>query len=528
MACSPAAHRYWTAYERQGRHAAACLVSAAGVAGRPRLARGRADSKITGNEGIGVTQPAHRDRLDGPWTEAGQRGQSGPGLRPVAAGAQVHRSAGQRRRQRGEGGPAGAGQGQRGRVDRGQRGRAGEQPGQAARGIVHRLAVRRGQPARMRPGRRGRHLLAEHRADGEFRRVDGARHPAAGGLGHQRGEHRIAAEQITDRHRVGIQVQQPPAPADRDGQVPQVGQGQLAGDVLGPGPQADDAMGVRQPQRPPVAAVPPFLHPGHRGRGEMAEQVVRAERQPERQPERQHAGGGGRLPAAGPAAQLGRGQREHLAHGVVEGPDAGEAGREGHIGHRQRARLDQQPRRLRPLRPGQRQRPGTEFGPQLAFHLADAVAEPGGQPRHAAGIDDPVGDQPHGPGDQVRALVPQRGPGGGVRPAPLAGPEAGLLRGRRTRIEPHVLRLGRHHRAARPAVDPGGDDSRVEPAVEAGVLRLDGPHAALGIVMHPPSIGPRDGPGLAKMRHGRGRGRAAGVMSQNRYPAGTITRVAPP
>ena len=32
IACSPVAHRYWTAYERQGRHAAACLVSAAGVA----------------------------------------------------------------------------------------------------------------------------------------------------------------------------------------------------------------------------------------------------------------------------------------------------------------------------------------------------------------------------------------------------------------------------------------------------------------------------------------------------------------
>ena len=49
-----------------------------------------------------------------------------------------------------------------------------------------------------------------------------------------------ADSSVADRHRVGVQVEQPAAAADRGGQVAQVGQGQLAADVLGPGPQRHD------------------------------------------------------------------------------------------------------------------------------------------------------------------------------------------------------------------------------------------------------------------------------------------------
>ena len=56
--------------------------------------------------------------------------------------------------------------------------------------------------------------------------VRGTRRP--GRLGHQRREHRVRGEQVADRHRVGVQVEQPAAAADRDGQVAQVGQRQLA------------------------------------------------------------------------------------------------------------------------------------------------------------------------------------------------------------------------------------------------------------------------------------------------------------
>ena len=57
----------------------------------------------------------------------------------------------------------------------------------------------------------------------------------------------------------------------------------------GGGPQRDDAVAVRQPQRAPVRAVAPFLDAGHAGRGEVAEQVVRAQRRAERQPQRERA-----------------------------------------------------------------------------------------------------------------------------------------------------------------------------------------------------------------------------------------------
>ena len=130
-----------------------------------------------------------------------------------------------------------------------------------------------------------------------------------------------------------------------------------------------------------------------------------------------------------------------------------------------------------------------------------AVAEPGGEPRHALAVDDAVRDEPHGPGDGVRAGVPLRGAGAGVGPAPLAGPETGLLAGGGARVEGHVPRLGRHDRAARAAVDPGGQDRGEEPAVEAGVLRLHGPYAALGVGVHAPSIGHAGAGRLAEIRH---------------------------
>ena len=153
----------------------------------------------------------------------------------------------------------------------------------------------------------------------------------------------------------------------------------------------------------------------------------------------------GRPPASrrGPAAQLGRRHREDLEHRVVEGPDAREAGREGDVAHRQGRRLDQQPGGLGPLRPGQCQRAGPELGEQLPLDLPDAVAELGGQSGDPRAVDDPVGDEPHRPGDQVGALVPLRRPRARVGPASLAGAEAGLLRGGGTGEEAHVLRLGR-------------------------------------------------------------------------------------
>ncbi len=239
------------------------------------------------------------------------------------------------------------------------------------------------------------------------------------------------------------------------------------------------------------------FHAGHGGGGEVAEEVVRAQRGAEGQPEAEHAGRGGPVAAAGAPAQLRRGEDEDLPHGLVEPADAGKAGGEGDLGHRQLAGLDQQPGGLRALCAGQCERAGAEFGQELALDLSGAVAEPGGQAGDALAVHHAVGDQPHGPGDEVGALVPLRGAGAGVRAAALAGAEPGLLGGE-ARVERHVLDLGRHHRAARAAVDAGGEHGGEEPAVEAGVLGLDGSHAPVEVRVHAPSIAGAHGWGSRK------------------------------
>jgi hypothetical protein len=262
--------------------------------------------------------------------------------------------------------------------------------------------------------------------------------------------------------------------------------------------QGDDPVAVRQAQGPPVGAITPFLDPGDGGGGEMAEEVVRPQWAAEGQANRhaplrgrpgEMAHPGGRA-AGGQTAQLRRRQGEDVADGVVELADTRESGRRRHLAERQRGGFDEQAGGLGPLGPGQGQGAGAELGRQCPLDLPAAVVELSGQTGHTLPVHEPVGDQPHGPGHQVGALIPLGRARGGVGAAPLAGPEAALLRGGRARVEAHVLGLGRHHGATRTAVDPGGDDGREEPPVEAGILRLHGPYASLDVGVHNPIIDP--------------------------------------
>ncbi|CAM5613722.1 hypothetical protein STENM223S_07129 [Streptomyces tendae] len=257
--------------------------------------------------------------------------------------------------------------------------------------------------------------------------------------------------------------------------------------------EGHDAVTVREAQGAAVRAVAPLLHAGYGGGGEVAEEVVGVERGAEGEAEGEGAGaragrgaggGAGDAVPGGAGAQFARGERVDLADRVVEGADGGEPGREGDVGHGQRGGLDQQPGGLRALRPGEGEGARAQFGEELALDLAGAVAEAGGEAGDALPVHDSVGDQPHGAGGEVGPPVPLGGAGAGVRAAALAGPEPGLLAGRRARVERHVAGFGRHHRAAGPAVDAGGQDGREEPAVEARVLRLHGAHAALGVGVH--------------------------------------------
>ncbi len=171
--------------------------------------------------------------------------------------------------------------------------------GETSLGVRDRLAVGDDQPGDMGTGGLGGHLLPEHRAYRQLERVDGAGHPAAGVLVHERCERRIGAKDVSDGGGVGVEVEQVAAPADRGGEVTAVAEGQTAADVVGHRPQGDDAVAVRQAQRAAVRAVAPLLHPGHGGRGEMPEQVAGTQRSPERQPQRHRPAVVGHRPFAG-------------------------------------------------------------------------------------------------------------------------------------------------------------------------------------------------------------------------------------
>ena len=192
------------------------LVSAARMrpAGRGCSAARRTPRSVD-REGVGVAEGAHRDHLDGPRAEAGQRRSSARGPVPVAAGVEPMSPSASARDQRDERAlPATSGTpGRPGRA--GQLLRRREQVGEPAVGIVDRLAVCGDEPGRRGCGPRCGHLLAEHGPHGELVLVDGARHPPPGRLGHQRRQQRCRRERVVDRDRVGVEVEQAAAARDR-------------------------------------------------------------------------------------------------------------------------------------------------------------------------------------------------------------------------------------------------------------------------------------------------------------------------
>src|SRR5260221_12125534 len=109
-------------------------------------------------------------------------------------------------------------------------------------------------------------MLAGRRPWRELRRLARTRHGAAGGLIDQRRELWVWAQRPAGRDRVGVQVEQAAAAADRHGEVAQVGQRQLAGDVLRTRAQRYHAGAVRQPERTAVGTVTPLLDTWYRRR----------------------------------------------------------------------------------------------------------------------------------------------------------------------------------------------------------------------------------------------------------------------
>jgi hypothetical protein len=165
-------------------------------------------------------------------------------------------------------------------------------------------------------------------------------------------------------------------------------------------------------------------------------------------------------------------------------PDTPEAGGQRDVSDRQRRPLEEHSRRLRALRARQGKRTRADHGHERAMYMALGVAQLLRQAADAVAVDHAVGDQAHRATDQVGAGVPLGRPGRRVRAAALARAEAGLL-SRRGRVEEADVRALRGaRRAARTAVVAGRGHGDEDPAVEAGVARLDRAPELVGVEDH--------------------------------------------
>ena len=168
-----------------------------------------------------------------------------------------------------------------------------------------------------------------------------------------------------------------------------------------------------QGQSPAVAPRVTFLDPGDRPRGKEPEELLSLKRGSVREPEGDGAGRGPRhtprpTPGGRARPERHRGDSEDLLDRFVELPHAREAGREGDLCGTEPCRLEQDPRRLSALGPGERQRTRPYLGDQQPVEMSLAVSEPAGQSRHAVPVDDAVGDEAHRAPDRVGAAVPFR------------------------------------------------------------------------------------------------------------------------
>ena len=153
-----------------------------------------------------------------------------------------------------------------------------ERMGQRALGIVDRPPVGGDQPTRMGSCGLGRHLLAQHRAHGEFGLVDRAGNPLPRCLGDHRRKFRVIGQRVDDRLRVGIEVQQPPATGDRGCQVTEVVEHERAADVIDGGRQRDYGAAEGKTQAASVRTVADLLATGHGAGGQMTEDALVGER----------------------------------------------------------------------------------------------------------------------------------------------------------------------------------------------------------------------------------------------------------
>ena len=229
---------------------------------------------------------------------------------------------------------------------------------------------------------------------------------------------------------VGVKVEQRARALNRGSQILQIVQHVAGADVPIGRLELDDAGAVGQAQAASVDPIDHFLDPGDRPRRQEREQPVSVERRAVGKPQHDRAGVQGPPATPGSIAQPARGQREHLFDRRIELPHAAKARGERDLGDRQRGRLEQQARRLRPLSPGERERTDPDDTDELAVHVTRGVSQPAGEAGDTLAVDNAIGDQPHRPSDQIGPTIPLGRSGRCVRTAAHARAEArGLRRG---------------------------------------------------------------------------------------------------
>src|SRR6185369_2734854 len=166
-------------------------------------------------------------------------------------------------------------------------------------------------------------------------------------------------------------------------------------------------------------------------------------------------------------AKPGRSRSEHLSHRVVELPDARESGGKCDVRGGQLSRLEQNPRRLGPLGPGERYRACSDLRDENAVQLSFGIANAPSEARYALPVDDAVRDQPQRAPSEVASNIPLRRAGGCIRTAPLAGSITRPLSGRGSGVKRDIAPARRTRRARRPAIDTGRTHGNEEPPVES-------------------------------------------------------------
>ena len=460
------------------------LGEARGVARCDRSAASRQrppQAEVAGGEGVRLAARTHRHVLGRPLADAGDLAELARERLRAARRLEIELTRCDGARQRLQRCRARPRQSDRGEVGPRERLGSREQVAQAgaARG-AERLAEARGQAARQRAGAAHRHLLAEHGPHRHLEGLPGARHAQPGPPRQRRGQRRMARQLRGDRDRIGIEVEQ--APRHRhdlmypvEGRQPHREQ-ELAG--AGHRPHLERTEPGAEADRAPVRLALDLFDAGCGAQRQEVEQRAPVERRAERQPQRQ-----GRLRRRRGAAraQRRRGGGEAGAHRVVELPHAREARREGDLGQRQVALVEQAARQVGAARPRDRSGCHTEMSRKQPRQMARPDAEPRREGLEIVVVEGARRDQPQRARHQRRAARPGRRARGGLGSAAPACPEAGALRGRRAREESHVLAARSARRADRPAVDAGGHDAGEEAPVEAAVARQQRPVAAVGV-----------------------------------------------